>query len=126
MPDQVVVMEALLNHNDGPNAHRWGSRRSTRRTATGWRRDTSSTSFNCRLNLNADIEWQGGHPDGTSSVPPAIVEYFDKKVQTAVDDLWMIGKIWCAFTIPNTRPTRKTLSRLPTSCRIAASNIMPA
>jgi hypothetical protein len=64
--------------------------------------------------LNADIEWQGGHPDGTSSVPPAIAEYFDKKVQTAVDDLWMIGKIWCAFTIPNTRPTRKTLSRLPT------------
>lgn len=59
-------------------------------------RQTSRLLFNlCQtLHLDRYAKRKRDAADGGAGMPPYITEHFDHQVRCAVDDLWLVGKIW--------------------------------
>ena len=68
-----------------------------------------SNNFDYRFDFHCHVEWKRSHSDGAASVPPSITEYLDEKIRTAVDDLWMIGKVRCRIHHPEHAPDTNDL-----------------
>ncbi len=82
-------------------------------------RAESTIDLHDDLDLDRDVEWQLGHPDGRAGTSAGLAEHLDEQLRPAIDDLRGRMKPGAQFTIPSTL-TRRVSRRRGSRARLAA------